>query len=149
MTHKPPYSTFSLTQDYLGISILFQASGWALPNSVSCLWRDSSFCFQEESFWPAMALPPFHISTVTIAFHSSWLSPSPQFQTCFKIETLLIPRQRQQIRWRRHSLYTDPPWDIHFWTVVPWHHLVHYTRSVANFTGHLVYRFPGGCQTVN
>lgn len=63
-------------------------------------------------------------------------------------ETLPIPWQRQQIRWRRHFLYTDPPSDIHFWIVVPWHHLVHNTRSVTNFTGHLVYRFPGGSQTV-
>lgn len=30
---KPPYSTFSLTQDYLGKSILFLANGWAHQNS--------------------------------------------------------------------------------------------------------------------
>ncbi len=45
MRHHPPYSTFSLTQDYLGMSQFFLANGWALQNSIFCLWRASSSCF--------------------------------------------------------------------------------------------------------
>lgn len=148
LTHKPPYSTFSLTQDYLGISILSQASGWALQNSLSCLWRASSSCYQEESLWSAIALPPSHIFQSQLPFIPHEFRPALNFRHVSRLKHCPIPWQRQQIRWRRHYLYIDPPWDIHFWIVVPWHHLVHNTRSVTNFTGHLVCRFPGGCQTV-
>lgn len=55
LKHKPPYSTFSLTQDYLGKSILFLANGCAVQNSVSCMWQASSSCSLEESFCSAMA----------------------------------------------------------------------------------------------
>lgn len=84
--------------------------------------------------------------TFLLPFHSSWLLPSLQFQTCFKLETLPTSQQRQQNRWRRHSISIDLPWDIHFWNLVPWHHLIHIRRSVTTFAGHLVYRFHGGCQ---
>lgn len=35
--HRPPYSTFSLAQDYFGKPIHFQTNGWAFQESVSCL----------------------------------------------------------------------------------------------------------------
>lgn len=46
--------------------------------------------------------------TFLLPFHSSWLLPSLQFQTCFKLETLPTSQQRQQNRWGRHSIHWPP-----------------------------------------
>lgn len=83
LTHKPPYSTFSLTQDYLGITIILQASGWALQNSVSYLWWASSSCFQEESLCSAIALPPSHVfhSLNCLSFLMTFAQPSITIET--------------------------------------------------------------------
>ena len=83
--------------------------------------------------------------SVTIAFHPSWLLPSLQFQTCFRLKHCR-PHSRGSRIDGEGTLFIDLPWDIHFWNVVPSHHLVHHTRSVTDFAGHLVYRIHGSYQ---
>lgn len=83
LKHKPPYSTFSLTQDFLGISIL-PANGCTHQNFIYCLWRASSSCSQEESLLSARA----QLSHIFIAFSFLMTFAQPPISDMFQARNI-------------------------------------------------------------
>lgn len=76
--------------------------------------------------------------TDTIYFHSSRLSPSLQFQRCFKSLKQFQPHRRGNWLDGESNLFSLTLNETTFGFLFPSHHLVHDTRSVGNFTSPLV-----------